>query len=71
MAQLTPEIITFIKDKKNIVLFYEIAQAWNLSINSLYRWLRENRQAKLSHPKTINIIRKYNTGKIKICQGPR
>lgn len=69
MGQLTPEIIAFIKAKNNKKLFYELAEAWDINLFSLWRWLRENRQAKLSHPKTINIIRKYNTGKIRICQG--
>lgn len=71
MAQLTPEIIAFIKDKKSQKLFLEILLAWDIHANSLYRWLNENRSDKLTHPKTINLIRKYNTQKIRICQDNR
>jgi len=66
MAQLTPEIIEFIK--KNNRLSFELTEAYKIHRVTLYRWLLDNRNMKLSHPKTINIILKHNPGKIKIVQ---
>ena len=67
-GELTPEIITWIRTKENQKVFFEIMEAWDINIYSMYRWLRENRRPELSHPKTINIILKHNPGKIKIVQ---
>lgn len=67
-GELTPEIITWIRTKDNQKVFFEIQEAWNINMFTMYRWLRENRRPELSHPKTINIILKHNPGKIKIVQ---
>lgn len=65
-GELTPEIIIWIRENPKV--FFEIIEAWGISMFTMYRWLRQNRRAQLSHPKTINIIMKHNPGKIKIVQ---
>lgn len=65
-GQLTPEIITWIRMKERRKLFFEIMEAWDINIYSMYRWFRENRRPELSHPKTVNIILKHKPGNIKI-----
>ena len=66
MAQLTSEIIEFIKNNNR--LSFELTEAYKIHRVTLYRWLRDNRNMMLTHPKTINIILKHNPGKIKIVQ---
>lgn len=63
---LTTAAITWIRRKENSKVFFEIMEAWDINIYSMQRWLRENRNPKLSRPTTIEIIERHNPGKIKI-----